>query len=190
MLQDAEAAMAGIKALLISIGEDPTREGLLDTPARVYRAFLEMTSGHRVDVAALLERQFDGGKYDEVIAVTGIDFVSLCEHHLLPFSGTCSVAYLPGNSRVVGLSKIPRVVDAYARRLQIQEQMTEQIASAFEKYLKPKGVGVMIEATHSCMSCRGVRKANAKMVTSVMAGAFRRDSATRDEVLRLFKMGG
>lgn len=190
VLQDNIEAMAGIEALLRAIGEDPRREGVLDTPRRVVKAFREMTAGTHVDVAAILERQFESAGYDGVVAVTGIDFVSLCEHHLLPFSGTCSVAYLPGNGRVVGLSKIPRVVDAYARRLQLQEQMTVQIAKAFEDHLKPKGVGVLVEATHSCMSCRGVRKPNARMITSEMLGAFRRDCAARDEVLRLFRMGG
>lgn len=187
---DYAAGISGVRALLVAIGENPEREGVRDTPERVLKAFKEMTSGHLVDIEKLLSKDFDGGDYDEVIAVTDIDFVSLCEHHMLPFSGTCSVAYLPTNGRVVGLSKIPRVVDAYARRLQIQEGMTMQIAKALEKYLRPRGVGVLIQATHSCMSCRGVRKPHAKMITSVMSGAFRKDSAARDEVLRLFKMGG
>jgi GTP cyclohydrolase I len=199
-------ALQGIRALLRHVGEDPDREGLRDTPARVLRALQEMNSGHSVDVKKLLEVSFDSGDYDEVIVVRNISFTSSCEHHLLPFSGVAHVAYLPApitgkveglvdgqrvllatsqKYRVVGLSKIPRVVDAFARRLQLQEQMTTQIARALMEHLQPRGVAVVCVAEHSCMSCRGVRKAGADMVTSSMLGKFREDIGLRTEVLRL-----
>lgn len=188
---DYAAGVTGVRALLRAIGENPEREGLQDTPERVLKAMLEMTDGHSVDIAGLLKTSFDGENYDEIVAVTGIDFVSVCEHHLLPFTGLASFAYIPsaneqGNARrVVGLSKIPRLVDAFARRLQMQERMTTQIADAFEHNVKPHGVAVLIKAEHQCMRCRGARKVGAKMITSVMRGAFRDSHAARDEVMKL-----
>lgn len=198
---DVKAGEDGVAGLLRAIGEDPQREGLRDTPKRVAKALREMTSGQHEDIAQILKTTFDGGDYDEVITVNNIDFVSMCEHHLLPFSGKAFVAYLPGAEpapfgtldivqkeryRVVGLSKIPRLVDAFARRLQLQEQMTSQIAEAMNTHLQPRGVAVMVTAGHSCMSCRGVRKAGATMVTSKLLGAFKTDQALRAEVFRLF----
>ncbi len=186
-----ERAKAGVRDLLLAMGEDPTREGLRDTPSRVVKAMMEMTSGASDDeIDKTLSVTFDSGNYDQVIVVGGISFISMCEHHLLPFSGKASIAYLPekdaqGKYRVVGLSKIPRVVEAYARRLQLQEQMTCQIANALERNLSPRGVAVVLEAEHSCMVCRGVRKAGAKMGTSEMRGVFRDHATTRAEVMQL-----
>lgn len=185
-------AELGIKALLVAIGEDPEREGVRDTPKRVLKAFKEMTGGMHLDPADILGTTFDGGDYDEVVIVRNISFVSICEHHLLTFSGTADVAYLPaqvaeGKFRVVGLSKIPRVVDVFARRLQLQEQMTSQIASALEEHLKPRGVAVLVQASHSCMECRGVKKAGASMITSVMRGIFKTDVSARAELMALLR---
>lgn len=188
-----QAALMGVRALLEYVGEDPDREGIRDTPRRVVDAMLEMTQGAEVNVDKLLSVTFDSGNYDEVVAVRRIAFSSLCEHHLLPFTGRASVAYIPagapGKLRVVGLSKIPRLVDVYARRPQLQEQMTSQIADALEKYLKPRAVAVFVTAEHSCASCRGVRKSGMDMATSVLRGLFRDDPAARAEVLRLL-VGG
>lgn len=172
-----------IVRLLEYVGENPEREGLLDTPARVLRAFGEMTEGYGVDVGELLSHTF-GDRCDEMVVVRAIEFTSLCEHHLLPFVGTATVAYVPGE-RVVGLSKVARLVDAYARRLQVQERLTVQIASAIEEHLAPLGVGVVVEAHHSCMGCRGVRKPGARMVTSAMLGVFRTKPEARSEFLAL-----
>jgi GTP cyclohydrolase I len=184
-----EHAHEAVRFLLRHIGEDPTREGLLDTPRRWVDAMLEMRSGNSVDIAKLLKVTFDSGHYDEIIAVTDIAYTSMCEHHLLPFTGKAAVAYLPsedaGGYRVVGLSKIPRLVDAFARRLQMQEQLTTQIAEAFDEYVKPRGVAVLLTGEHSCASCRGVRKSGMVMITSILRGAFRNNEATRAEVLRL-----
>lgn len=160
-----------MRDLLAFIGEDPDREGLIDTPARVARALWEMTRGTQVDVAELLGRQFQHNGYDGMVVVTGVEFVSLCEHHLLPFTGTATVGYIPSPTHVVGLSKLARVVDAFARRLQLQEQMTNQIADALVTHLEPVGVGVILRASHACMSCRGVRKPGAEMITSTLRGA-------------------
>lgn len=192
-----DAALDGVRALLRYIGEDPDREGLRDTPRRVVDAMLEMTQGGEANVSKLLNVTFDSGRYDEVIAVKGISFTSMCEHHLLPFTGTAGVAYIPSAAidsdpadheasfRVVGLSKIPRLVDVYARRPQLQEQMTSQIADALDLYLRPRAVAVVLSAEHSCASCRGVRKSGMSMVTSVLRGLFRTDPAARAEVLRI-----
>jgi GTP cyclohydrolase I len=170
------------------IGEDPRRPGLKETPQRVVKAWQEMFSGYDVlNPQDLLKTFEDDGlaKYDEMIVVRGIEFQSHCEHHILPFSGVVTVGYLP-KDKVVGLSKIPRLVDAYAKRLQVQERLTVEIADALNgSALAPKGVGVIIEATHSCMSCRGVKKQNASMVTSALRGAFKTDSTTRAEFLNL-----
>jgi GTP cyclohydrolase I len=183
--RDTTLALAGVRALLRLMGEDPDREGLQDTPARVLRAYVELAS-RPGDPAALLGRVFSDSGYppDQMITVGPIEFVSLCEHHLLPFTGVAHVAYIPGeDGRVVGLSKIPRVVEHYAHRPQVQERLTAQIADAMEEHLDPLGVGVVLQAKHACMGLRGVRKPDAVMVTSVMHGAFRRNPETREEFL-------
>ena len=183
---DYETARLGVKSLLKMAGriDDP---GVLDTPARVIKAFREMTKGIWNNPETILSKLFEC-KTDELIIVNGIDFVSLCEHHLLPFTGTATVGYIP-TGKVVGLSKIPRLVECFAHRLQLQEQLTEQIANAMYSHpeLKPKGVGCIIEATHACMSCRGVRKAGARMITSAMLGEFRDNPTLRGEFLNLRK---
>ena len=180
-------ARRAIATLLSYIGEDPNREGLQDTPARVIRAWDEMTAGYTQHPADILQRDFDGGSYDEMIALPWIEFHSTCEHHLLPFSGYAHIAYLPAKSkpRVVGLSKMARLVECYGRRLQIQEKMTMQIADAMQEHLKPAGVAVVLQARHGCMSCRGVQKHKSVMMTSQMRGAFRKSAATRSEFFRL-----
>lgn len=183
-------ALEGVRALLRAVGEDPDREGLRDTPKRVLKALREMTEGVAADAAEILKVSFDSGDYDQLVCVAGIPFVSNCEHHLLPFHGKAAVAYLPGRAddgrfRVVGLSKLARIVEVFARRLQLQEQMTAQIAAALEKHLNPRGVAVLIEAEHMCMMCRGVRKAGSLTGTSDMRGVFRTDAAARAEVLAL-----
>lgn len=169
--------------ILEHIGEDPNREGLVDTPARVLKAFTEMTTGYHLDPATILERTFDVGDADELVVVRGIPFHSLCEHHLLSFTGTATVGYLPVD-RVVGLSKIPRLVDCYARRLQVQERMTRQIADALVEHLGVETVGVVVRGEHSCMSCRGVGK-SAEMITSRLTGMLRDDAAARAEFMGL-----
>ena len=176
-----------VTEILKLLGEDPTREGLLKTPLRVEKAFQHFTKGYKQDAAEILKSAvFDASDYDEMVIVKDIDVFSMCEHHLLPFFGKCHVAYLP-DKRVVGLSKIPRVVDVFARRLQIQEKLTTQIAKAIETAVKPKGVGVVIEALHLCVMMRGVEKGNTHMVTSSMQGRFRSDSKTREEFLDLIR---
>ena len=169
--------------LLEYLGENPNRPGLVDTPRRVLDSLAEMTNGYRADPAEHLGVVFPD-TCDEMVVVTGIDFTSLCEHHLLTFSGTATVAYIP-DGQVVGLSKLARVVDVFAHRLQVQERLTEQIAEAIETHLQPAGVGVVIEATHSCMTCRGVRKPGATMVTSALRGAIKDKAAARAEFLTL-----
>ena len=175
-----------IRQLLEKIGEDPSREGLLATPRRVESALRFLTSGYEADVDAVLNNALFTVDYNEMVIVKDIDFYSLCEHHLLPFFGKCHVAYIP-NGRVVGLSKIPRVVDIFARRLQVQERLTNQIAATLLEKVKPLGVGVVLEARHLCMSMRGVQKQNSVAVTSAMLGAFRNDARTRAEFLELIK---
>mgnify|MGYP001342509246 FL=1 len=170
-----------VRKLITWAGDDPDREGLVDTPRRVVKAYEEFFSGYQVDPTDYLERTFeetDG--YDEMIVLRDIAFVSHCEHHILPVLGKAHVAYLP-NRRVVGISKLARVVEAYARRLQIQERMTAQIANAIETALKPRGIAVVVEAEHQCMTTRGVMKPGVSMVTSRMLGAFREDAKTRLE---------
>lgn len=179
------SAMLGIRDLLIYVGEDVEREGLLDTPKRVAKAYREMTEGYRADIATILGTTFDVGNVDEMVVVRNLEFVSLCEHHLLPFTGTASVAYIP-KDRVVGLSKIGRLLDAYSRRLQVQERLTTQITTALDEYLNTQGSACVITAHHSCMGCRGVRKPTAEMVTSSLTGAFR-DHEVRAEFLDLLK---
>lgn len=181
-------AEAGVALLLTHIGEDRGRPGLIDTPARVVRAMLEMTDGYLIDPGELLATTFDE-PCDEMVVVRGVAFTSLCEHHLLPFVGTAAVGYLPASARVVGLSKLARLVDCFAHRLQVQERMTEQIASAIDEVLEPLGAGVVVEARHSCMGCRGPRKPEAVMVTSAMRGAFKDVPAARAEFLHLAHLG-
>lgn len=188
-----EDALVGVRDMLRAIGETPDREGLKDTPMRVLKAMREMTSGHQVDIADLLKTGFDSAGYDEVVCVANIEFSSMCEHHLLPFVGVAHVAYLPEEpkpdrpARVVGLSKLPRLVDAFAKRLQLQEQMTTQIAGALNTHLQPRGTMVVVEASHSCCGCRGVRKPGVKMVTSYTSGVFRQDAAARAEVFEMIR---
>jgi len=172
-----------VRQLLLAIGEDPAREGLLDTPARVVRAMRETCSGYSEDPAAILARDFHGEGYDQMIVCRNIDFTSTCEHHLLPFSGVAHVAYIP-KQRVVGLSKLARLVDCFAKRLQIQERLTEAISTELVKHLEPLGAAVMITARHLCMSCRGVKKQRAEMVTTSLKGVFR-NAECRAEFLSL-----
>ena len=175
-----------VRAVLAAIGEDPDREGLLETPERVDRAFRFLTKGYQEDVRALLNSALFTVSYDEMVVVKDIEVFSLCEHHLLPFFGRAHVAYIP-KDKVVGLSKIPRLVDAFARRLQVQERLTVQIANALQDTIRPRGVGVVIEAMHLCMIMRGVEKQNSVAVTSCMLGDFRDQSQTREEFLSLIK---
>jgi GTP cyclohydrolase I len=184
-----EETEAAIRTLLRWAGDDPAREGLVDTPARVARAYEEFFSGYAIDPVALLERTFeetDG--YDEIVLLRDIRLESHCEHHMVPIIGRAHVAYLP-HRRVVGISKLARVVDAYARRLQIQEKLTAQIANTIQQVLEPRGVAVVIEAAHQCMTTRGVHKPDVTMVTSRMLGAFRDDPTTRREVLAMIGSG-
>ncbi len=180
-----DEAEAAVTTLLRWAGDDPAREGLLDTPARVARAWEEFFSGYRTDPRALLERTFSETEgYDEMVLLRQVRFESHCEHHLAPIIGCAHIAYLPSH-RVVGISKLARVVDAYARRLQIQEKMTVQIANTINDVLEPNGVAVVIEAAHQCMTTRGVHKPGVSMVTSCMLGQFRTSAATRREFLAL-----
>jgi GTP cyclohydrolase IA len=173
-----------IRQLLAGLGEDPSREGLVDTPKRVEQSLRHLTSGYDTDVDTMLNNALFTVDYSEMVIVKDIDFYSLCEHHLLPFFGKCHVAYIP-NGKVVGLSKIPRLVDIFARRLQVQERLTNQIANTLREKIKPLGVAVVTEATHLCMAMRGVGKQNSVAVTSAMLGAFREDARTRSEFLNL-----
>jgi GTP cyclohydrolase I len=176
-----------IKQLLAELGEDPTREGLLNTPKRVEKALKFLTSGYDMDVDEVLNGALFTIDYSEMVIVKDIDFYSLCEHHLLPFFGKCHVAYIP-RTKVIGLSKIPRLVEVFARRLQIQERLTSQIAETIREKIGPLGVAVVMEATHLCMSMRGVEKQNSFAVTSSMLGAFRDNARTRMEFLELLKL--
>jgi len=182
----AQESMAQIEAaarqIIVAIGEDPERPGLLRTPQRVGRAYQELTAGYHVDPVKLINEAIFDVNYDEMVVVRDIDFFSLCEHHMLPFMGQVHVGYLP-NGKVIGLSKIPRIVEMFARRLQIQEQMTRQIAEFLQDALKPLGVAVVVEGHHMCATMRGVKKANARMVTSAMLGAFKKRQSTRNEFL-------
>ncbi len=174
--------------LLAELGEDPTREGLQRTPERVANALRFLTSGYGRDVREILNDALFVEEYDEMVLVKDIDFTSLCEHHLLPFVGKCHVAYMP-RKRIVGLSKIPRLVEMFSRRLQVQERLTTQIASTLDEVLQPRGVAVVMEAVHMCMVIRGVEKQNSKAVTSAMLGAFRDRPETRAEFMELIKAG-
>jgi GTP cyclohydrolase IA len=175
-----------IRGLLAELGEDPAREGLLNTPKRVEKALRFLTSGYTADVNTVLNNALFTVDYNEMVIVKDIDFYSLCEHHLLPFFGRCHIAYIP-KGRVIGLSKIPRLVEVFARRLQIQERMTSQIAETIREKIDPLGVGVVIEATHLCMAMRGVEKQNSFAITSAMLGGFQHDARTRIEFLELIK---
>lgn len=179
-------ALEAVRTLLRLVGQDPDSEELRDTPERVVKALHEMTAGYRENPAEVLGRVFPA-TYDEMVLLRGIPFSSLCEHHLLVFSGTADVAYIPGDKggKVVGLSKLARLVDVYARRLQMQERMTQQIATAIMECLNAQGAAVVVRGVHSCMQCRGVKKAGAEMVTSCMLGIFRHDPRTRSEFLAL-----
>lgn len=179
---DQESIRKGVINLLNAIGENPEREGLRRTPERVARMYDELLEGYRQDPLGLVNDALFDVKYDEMVLVRDIEYYSLCEHHILPFLGRAHVAYLPRN-RVVGLSKIPRIVDLFARRLQVQERMTRQIAEFIDKLLNPLGVAVVVEGLHLCATMRGVRKHDARMTTSTMLGAFRTSLATREEFL-------
>jgi GTP cyclohydrolase I len=184
-----EGAIARLVAdLLAELGEDTKREGLARTPDRVEKALRYLTSGYGQDVQALLNDALFVEDYDEMVVVKDIDVFSLCEHHLLPFMGKCHVAYMP-NRKIVGLSKIPRLVDMFGRRLQVQERLTTQIANTLDEALQPRGVAVVVEAVHLCMVMRGVEKQNSKAVTSAMLGAFRDRPETRAEFMELIKSG-
>jgi len=180
---DLERAEMAVRSLLLALGENPEREGLADTPRRVAKMYRELFAGVAADPAVHLKRVFHE-QYDEVVLLRDIDFHSLCEHHLLPFHGKAHVAYLP-NGKVVGLSKLARTVDAFARRPQVQERMTCQIADALMTHLEPKGVVVVVEAEHLCMKMRGVQKPNGTMVTSAVRGTFKENAAARAEVMSL-----
>ena len=175
-----------VEELLVQIGEDPSREGLLKTPVRFEKAFRYLTGGYTKNVQEVLNGAVYEEPYDEMVAMRDIELFSLCEHHLLPFYGKCHVAYIP-DGRLIGLSKIPRLVDVFARRLQVQERLTSQIANCLQEVLKPQGVAVVIEAFHLCMAMRGVEKQNAYAITSSMLGVFRKDSRSRSEFMNLIK---
>ena len=179
---DLEAISSATKEVLLSIGEDPEREGLKNTPIRIARMYVELMAGYRIDPVAMINDACFEVAYDEMVVVRDVEFYSLCEHHMLPFLGRAHVAYIP-KGRVIGLSKIPRVVDLFARRLQVQERMTRQIADLLNGLLKPQGVAVVIEALHLCSMMRGVKKHDARMTTSAMLGSFRTNLATRQEFL-------
>jgi GTP cyclohydrolase IA len=171
-----------VRTILEGIGEDPDRPGLQRTPERIVRMLAELTAGYHVDPIKLVNDAIFEVKYDEMVVVRDIDFYSMCEHHILPFFGRCHIGYIP-NGRVIGLSKIPRIVEMYARRLQLQERMTQEIAEFLRDTLHPQGVAVVAEGLHMCAAMRGVKKANARMVTSAMLGTFRRNATTRSEFL-------
>jgi GTP cyclohydrolase I len=178
-----------VRQLLAALGEDPLREGLVETPRRVEKSLKFLTSGYLADIDDIVNGALFAVDYNEMVMVRDIDMYSLCEHHLLPFFGKCHVAYIP-DGKVIGLSKIPRIVDMFARRLQVQERLTTEIAETLADKLKPLGVAVVVEATHLCMAMRGVEKQNSVTVTSAMRGAFHKDPRTRAEFLELIHHGG
>jgi GTP cyclohydrolase IA len=174
------------RAFLVELGENPDREGLKDTPRRMESAFSFLTSGYQADTDEILNKAVFHEEYDEMVVVKDVDIYSLCEHHLLPFFGKCHVAYIP-DGKIIGLSKIPKIIEAFSRRLQVQERLTTQISSAIADKVQPKGVAVVIEAFHLCMAMRGVEKQNAYAITSSMVGLFRHDERTRQEFLHLIR---
>jgi GTP cyclohydrolase I len=178
-----------IEKLLVELGEDPKREGLKNTPERVEKSLQFLTSGYKTNIDELVNDALYHENYDEMVIVKDIDIFSLCEHHMLPFLGKGHVAYLP-KGKIIGLSKIPRIADAFSRRLQVQERLTNQIAECLDKILQPKGVGVVIEALHMCMSMRGVQKQSSYTTTSSMLGSFKSDARTRSEFLSLIQPQG
>jgi GTP cyclohydrolase IA len=184
-----DAIAAAVRQILANVGEDPDRDGLLGTPRRVARMYDEILEGYHIDPVALVNEALFNVEYDEMILVKDIEFASLCEHHMLPFYGRAHVAYLP-RDKIIGLSKIPRVVEMFARRLQIQERMTRQIADLLSEVLNPRGVAVVIEASHMCSMMRGVKKEHARMVTSAMLGTFRENQKTRNEFMNHLNRAG
>jgi GTP cyclohydrolase IA len=187
-IRDAKALEKTVAEQLKLIGEDPSREGLLSTPSRVAKSLLTLTEGYSLSARDVIGNGVFTEDHDNMIMVRDIELYSLCEHHMLPFFGKAHIAYIP-NGKIVGLSKIPRIVDVFSRRLQVQERLTDQIASALDDALQPHGVGVVIEAYHLCMMMRGVQKQNSKTITSAVLGVFREDPRTRDEFLRLAHSG-
>lgn len=177
-----------VKKILTEIGEDPEREGLLNTPKRVAKSYKFLTSGYTADIEKLVNGAIFSEATQSMILVRNIEIYSLCEHHLLPFFGKAHVAYIP-NGKIIGISKIPRIVDVYARRLQVQERLTDQIAQEIQKILNPLGVGVVIKAKHLCMMMRGVEKQNSELFTSSMLGVFQKNATTRNEFLDLIRTG-
>src|SRR5207248_4077318 len=175
-----------MKEIIVRLGEDPEREGLVRTPARVHKAFEFLTRGYSEDPESMLKNALFTVTYDEMVIVKDVEVFSLCEHHMLPFFGKVHVAYIP-NGKVIGLSKIPRLIDTFARRLQVQERLTTQIAECIQKAIEPQGVGVVIEARHLCMMMRGVEKQHSAAVTSSMLGCFRNEQETREEFLSLIR---
>jgi GTP cyclohydrolase IA len=187
--ENTEEIAGHFSEILSLLGEDPTRPGLVKTPCRVAESYRFLTAGYFQNMEEIVGDAIFEEACDEMVLVRDIEIYSLCEHHMLPFYGRCHVAYIP-DGRVIGLSKLPRIIDVFARRLQVQERLTNQIADTIEAILKPKGVGVVIEAYHLCMMMRGVQKQNSKTVTSAMRGGFKRFSKTRTEFLRLIDLGG
>ena len=180
---DLDRIKNAVREILLAVGEDPDREGLMDTPKRVAKMYAELLEGMKHEATEHLHSVFHE-EYDEIVLLRDIPFYSMCEHHMLPFIGTANVAYLP-DGKVLGVSKLARIVDCFARRLQVQERMTAQVADFLMDNLKPKGVAVIIEASHSCMTIRGIKKPNSEMVTSALRGLFKTDSRSRAEVLSL-----
>ena len=184
-----ERIQEAVRVLMTELGEDPTREGLVKTPDRVAKALRFLTRGYEQDIDTVINDALFTVDYNEMVIVKDIDFYSLCEHHLLPFFGRCHVAYIP-RGKVIGLSKLPRLVEVFSRRLQVQERLTSQIAETLAGTLNPLGVAVVVEATHLCMLMRGVEKQNSRALTSAMRGVFRTDARTRMEFLNLLRLGG
>jgi GTP cyclohydrolase I len=187
MMIDEARIEAAVREFLLAVGEDISREGLQATPSRVARMALELLAGMDTDPREALKAQFTEAGHEEMVVVRDISFSSMCEHHLLPFVGKAHIAYIPGQGRIVGLSKLARVVEGYSRRLQLQERLTKQIADALTEQLKPRGVLVVLEAEHMCMSVRGVKRPEARTVTSALRGIFKTDLRTREEALSLIR---